>query len=178
MGSGLTVLLEKIIGNVFAHKLRAICLLEANFNWWNKLIFAKRMMHQAVCDGSIPQKCFAKKNSHCNNAVLTKQFFCDSSRSLHHLTGLGECDFGDCYNRAAHPPTSIALQSWGIPQPAICILLSSMRKMQYVLKTGFGESSKSFGGTTASPNSRLGLGSGASPPVFMVLSSLIVNTYR
>ncbi len=43
-GIGLTVLLEKIMGNVFVHKLQAICLLEADFNWWNKLIFAKRMM--------------------------------------------------------------------------------------------------------------------------------------
>jgi hypothetical protein len=40
-GIGLTVLLEKIMGNVFVHKLRTICLLEADFNWWNKLIFAK-----------------------------------------------------------------------------------------------------------------------------------------
>jgi hypothetical protein len=32
-GKGLTVLLEKILGNVFIHKLRAICLLEADFNW-------------------------------------------------------------------------------------------------------------------------------------------------
>ncbi len=39
-GKNLTVLLEKILGNVFVHKLRAICLLEADFNWWNKLIFA------------------------------------------------------------------------------------------------------------------------------------------
>ena len=31
-GVGLTVLLEKIIGNNFVHKLRAICLLEADFN--------------------------------------------------------------------------------------------------------------------------------------------------
>jgi hypothetical protein len=38
---GLTVLLEKILGNVFVRKLRAICSLEADFNWWNKLIFAK-----------------------------------------------------------------------------------------------------------------------------------------
>ncbi len=30
---GLMVLLEKILGNVFVHKLRTICLLEANFNW-------------------------------------------------------------------------------------------------------------------------------------------------
>ncbi len=32
-GKGLAVLLEKIIGNIFVHKLRTICLLEANFNW-------------------------------------------------------------------------------------------------------------------------------------------------
>ncbi len=50
--------------------------------------------------------------------------------------------------------------------------------MQYVLKTGFGESSKSFDSTTASPNSGLGQGSGASPPAFLALSALIVNAYR
>ncbi len=108
------MILEKIVGNVFVHKLRAICLLEANFNWWNKLIFAKGMMQQAIHAGAIPQECFASKNSHCNYAVLTKQFFCDSSQIQHHPLGLGEWDFGDCYDRAAHPPTSIALCSWGI----------------------------------------------------------------
>jgi hypothetical protein len=49
------VLLEKILGNVFVHKLQAICLLAADFTWWNKLIFAKRMMQQAIKAGSIPQ---------------------------------------------------------------------------------------------------------------------------
>ncbi len=43
-GIGLTVLQEKIVGNNFVHKLRAICLLEADFNWINKIIFAKWMM--------------------------------------------------------------------------------------------------------------------------------------
>ena len=156
----------------------AICLLEADFNWWNKLIFAKRMMQQAIRDGKIPQECFAKKHSHCNNAVLTKQFFCNSSRCLHHPAGLVECDFGDCYDRAAHPPTSIALQSWGIPKPAVRVLLTSMQTMQYVLKTGLGESTDSYRGTVSHPNSGLAQGSGASPPSFMALSSLIVNAYR
>ena len=32
-GWGLTVLLEKVIGNIFVHKLRAICLFEVDFNW-------------------------------------------------------------------------------------------------------------------------------------------------
>ncbi len=177
-GKGLTVLLEKILGNVFVHNLQAICLLEADFNWWNKLIFAKRIMQQAIQEGSIPQECFAKKGSHCNHAVLTKQFFCDSSRVLHHPASMVECDFGDCYDRAAHAPTSIALQSWGIPMSAIRVLLTSMQTMQYILKTGVGESTESFGGTTEEPNSGLGQGSGASPPAFMALSSLIVNAYQ
>ncbi len=104
---------------MFVHKLRAIFLLEADFNWWNKLIFARRMMQQVVLDGRIPQEVVAKKNSHCDHAVLSKQFFCDNLRVLHHPAGLGECDFGDCYNRAAHPPTSIVIQAWGIPTTAI-----------------------------------------------------------
>ncbi len=51
---GLTVILEKIMGDVFVHKLQAICLLGADFNWWNILVFLKRMMQQAVQDGCIP----------------------------------------------------------------------------------------------------------------------------
>jgi hypothetical protein len=109
---------------------------------------------------------------------ITKQFFCDSSRVLRRPAGLGECDFGSCYDRAAHPPTSIALQCWGIPKSSIRILLTTMQMMQYVLRTGFGESTESYGGTTTAPNSGLGQGSGASPPRFLALSSLIVNAYR
>jgi hypothetical protein len=41
-GIGLTVLLEKIVGSNFVHKLRAICLLEEDFDWINKIIFAKK----------------------------------------------------------------------------------------------------------------------------------------
>ncbi len=40
-GIWFTVLLEKIVGNNFVHKLRATCLLEADFNWINKVVFAK-----------------------------------------------------------------------------------------------------------------------------------------
>ncbi len=48
--------------NVFVHKLRAFCLLEADFNQWNKLIFAKQMMQQAIQEGSIPPKNVTPRN--------------------------------------------------------------------------------------------------------------------
>jgi hypothetical protein len=50
--------------------------------------------------------------------------------------------------------------------------------MQYILKTGFGKSVDSNGGTALSPLTGLGQGSGLSPPAFMALSLLIVNAYR
>ena len=113
------MLLEKICGNNYVHRLRAICLFEADFNWWNKLVFAKRMMGMADEKGLIPIENYAKKGSHCDNAVMAKTFFCDGSKVLHYPASLGESDFGDCYDRQAHPPTSIALQSWGIPAASI-----------------------------------------------------------
>jgi hypothetical protein len=36
---GFVVQLEKIVGNVFVHKLRTICLLEADFNWRDNFFF-------------------------------------------------------------------------------------------------------------------------------------------
>jgi hypothetical protein len=83
-GVGLTVLLEKIIGNNFVHKLRSICLLEADFNWMNKMIFAKWMIEIALEKKLIPGECFSKRGSNCISAVMTKIFICNKSRIHHH----------------------------------------------------------------------------------------------
>jgi hypothetical protein len=64
-GVRLTVLLEKIIGNNFVHKLRAICLLKADFNWINKMIFAKRMIGMALEKKLILGEFFSKRGSNC-----------------------------------------------------------------------------------------------------------------
>jgi hypothetical protein len=99
------------MGNVFVHKLLAICLLEADFNRWNKLIFAKRMMQQAVQDGRIPQEVFAMKHIHCNHAILTKQFFYDSSHTLHHPAGLGETILGTVMIALHTPPQALPIRA-------------------------------------------------------------------
>jgi hypothetical protein len=108
-GIGLTVLLEKVVENNFVHKLRAICLLEADFNWINKIIYAKRLIGFALENNLIPRECFSKKGSNCINAVVTKIFICDESRIHHHNACLVGNNFSDCYDRAAHPMAAISL---------------------------------------------------------------------
>ena len=104
--------------------------------------------------------------------------FCDIARILHHPAAINELDFGDCYDRMAHPPTSLALQRFGVPRNAVRVLLRALQVMQFCLRTGFGESTNMYGG---SENNRLagsGQGNGGAPPSFTALSTLVVNAYK
>ena len=61
--SSVTVLLEKVFGVRLITKLRSICLLEADFNWLNKLIFAHRLEIHCRQHNLTPQEQFAKSKS-------------------------------------------------------------------------------------------------------------------
>ena len=77
------------------------------------------MMKKAHEEDDIPNKVYAKKGSHCDNATMTKVFFCDLSRITRHPAATTEVDIRECYDRRAHPPTSIAMQSWGVSKSTV-----------------------------------------------------------
>jgi hypothetical protein len=108
---------------------------------------------------------------------MTKIFICDESKIHHHNAVFEGCDFADCYDRIAHNIAAISLQAWGVPQPAINILLKTMETMRFFLRTGFGESKQSYGGTHKQRLAGYVQGNAASGPGFTALSSLIVNAY-
>jgi len=175
---GVTVLLEKIMGNTFVHRLRAICLFEADFNWWNKLVFARRMMQQAHESSIIPDEIFSKKGSHCDGAAMCKTFFCDGSRILHHPAAVEGEDLGDCYDRILHSPCSLSMQAWGAPVSSCRVLFKALQVMKFCLRTGFGESEEFYGGSEEDPIAGLGQGNCMAPPGFGSLGSMIVRAYR
>ncbi len=176
-GVGLTVLLEKTCGNNLINKMRTICLLKADFNWLNKLIYARRMMNSTLDENLIPLECFAKKGSNCVNVVMTKTIYCDKSRTHHHPMIVLCNDFADCYDRVAFPVAEVALQSFGIPIEAVRVLLLAMQTMKYFLQTGFGESSQSYGGSMEDRMQGFGKGNAAAGPGFLAISVQIVNAY-
>ena len=108
---------------------------------------------------------------------MMKIFICNESRIHHHDAVLEGCDFLDCYDRIAHNVAGVSLRAWGVPQPAINILLETMETMRFFLRTGFGESTQSYGGTHEERLAGFGQGNAASGPGFTALSSLIVNAY-
>jgi hypothetical protein len=105
--------------------MQAIILLEGNFNYYMKLIFAQRMMISAQDKGQIPIECFSKIGSNCVDAVITKIMVCNESRTHHHPTCIGGNNFGNCYDRVARPLAS-SLQCWGVAWELIQVLLLAM----------------------------------------------------
>jgi hypothetical protein len=126
----LTVLLEKTWCSNRIHKMRPICLLEGDFNYYNKTNFAHRMLALAREKEQIPIKCFAKKGSNCINAIMTKKCPVMNYAPIIIPRILEGTILGDCYDRVAPPPASIALQSFGVPPPAIRVLFLAMQTMR------------------------------------------------
>jgi hypothetical protein len=177
-GSALTVLLEKEFGNIYIKKMRAICLMEADFNWLNKLIFAKRMMDQAYDAGHVPLEQFAKRGTQAAHGVLCKVLFCDYVRALHIVAGIPSVDLGNCYDAVSHPIASIVLQAFKVPLLTVVLSLSVLQTMTFYLCTGYDVSKNGYGGTEEDPTFGLGQGNGMAPSGFTAVSTLMAESYK
>ncbi len=177
-GCRLTVLLEKVFGNIYINKMRAICLLEADYNWLNKYVFTKQMMDRAFLEGIVPAEQFAKRGSQVAHGVLVSGLFCDIAWALHKTSAIESVDLANCYDAVAHTITSIALQSFKVRKVMVAMMLYVLETMQWFLKTAFGQSKTSFGRTKWDLLMGLGQGNTADPPGFLTVSTLMINVYR
>ena len=148
---GVTVLLEKVAGNIPIDKLRAICLLEADFNWWLKVVFAKRMTQRMKKTGMLPLEQGAMSGKTAQDSSMTKQLFFDQANILHTTCAVSSNDAENCYDAVNHAAGSVALQAMNVPMSFIKCYLICVQTMQFFLKTGFGLATTSYGGTPQNP---------------------------
>ena len=73
-------MLEKIAGLALVNKLRAILLMEADFNFHNKLILGKRMVYTARSEALVPAEQYAIKESTSDDGTFNKVLESDISR--------------------------------------------------------------------------------------------------
>ena len=158
----ITVLLEKVFGVCLIDKLWAICLLEADFNWLNKLIFAHRLEQHCRKHGLVPPEQFAKSRTTCEEASLVKNLVCDNSRILHNSLSITSVDMDQCFDRAQSSIAGVAARAHGVSRRSTDLMLKTMQLMQYFVKSGFGVAdTPSFEGTPLALLMGLGQGSGA-----------------
>jgi hypothetical protein len=86
-------------------------------------------------------------------------------------------DLGNCYGAVAHPIASIAVQAFGVSPIMVKVMLSVMQTMKFFLRSGYGDSTQPFGGSSEQPYGGLGQGSGAAPSLFSAVSTLMIMAF-
>ena len=128
-------MLEKEAGNILVSKLRAILLMEADFNFANKAIFGVRMLDNVRQYGFMPEEIFSEKNRMADDGSLAKVLFYDIVRQHRVPAALSSVDAANCYDCIAHAMASLILQAFGVPEEAVSPMLTAIQDMKFFLRT-------------------------------------------
>jgi hypothetical protein len=65
-------MLQKLFGCSLITKLRAILLMEVDFNGANKIVYGIQMLEQARTHNLMPEEVLSKRNKMADDGILTK----------------------------------------------------------------------------------------------------------
>jgi hypothetical protein len=175
---GLSVMLEKTLGVTLVTKLRAILLMEGDFNATNKIVYGVRMLQNARTYQMMPEEIFSKKNRMADDGTLCKTLFFDIARQARVGAAIASVDASNCYDRIAHAMASLIFQAFGVPTTAVESMLGAIDNMKFFLRTGFGDSTSFSGGGISIKTQGLCQGNGAAPAGWAVISICIIGAHR
>ena len=167
-------MLEKIAGVALVTKLRAILLLEADFNFHNKLIFGSRMLKLAREHGLVPDEIYSEKGRTSEDAILQQVLLYDIARITKRPLVVAQVDAAQCYDRVALSMAALTARAFKVHNSSVLGMLRPLHCMEFYLRTGFGQSENYFGGKE---NGKQGLaqGNGAAPPMWQQIQTLNMN---
>ena len=175
---GLSVMLEKMYGCTLVNKLRAILLMEADFNFSNKVIYGVRMMDNARNFGYMPEEVYSEQGRTADDGSLAKVLFYDIVRQSRVAAGLASIDAANCYDSIAHAIASLVFQAFGVPEEAIESMLTAIEEMKYFLRTAYGDSRDFVGSTIDVKFQGLCQGNGAAPAGWAVISITVLQAHK
>ena len=156
-------------------KQRTIHLIEASFSEGAKIIFSRRMMHNARLRKVIPEDQYARKGGKSIEAVLQKVLFYDYLRATRKPGVVVANDMASCYDRMVHSATSLALRSLGAPSPSVECMSGVIQNMQHYIRTAYGDSDVFYGGDPSHPLQGGGQGNPAAPPMWTALTIVFLR---
>eukprot|EP00956_Cyclotella_meneghiniana_P026049 scaffold55510_cov37-Cyclotella_meneghiniana.AAC.1 len=175
---GLCVMLEKVMGVRLINKLRAILLMEADFNAANKILYGERMMDNVRKYKLMPEEIFSERMREATDGGMSKKLFYDIVRQLRRPAGIASVDAANCYDRVAHAISSMVFQAFGTPAEACTSMHSAIQEMQFFLRTAFGDSKESVGARVDLKTQGFMQGNGAAPAGWAVVSITIIQAHK
>ena len=128
-------MLEKVVSNIDVEKLRAILLLEADFNVLHKIVFNNRLIPKLEETGTISMEIIRGRWSQAaTHLVLNKKLIADIA-NMRKLPMITICaDATNYYDRVAHLFTSLCAQCFILEISCLAVLFRAIQSMRMFLR--------------------------------------------
>ncbi|CAJ1934779.1 unnamed protein product [Cylindrotheca closterium] len=164
----MTFAIEKKPGDFRPQGMRTIQLFnsEAQANYKKA---GRAAMKNAEEDDIIPKgQCGSRKQHQSIDLALSKRLIWDSSCWISN-------DATSCFNRIVHWVAKTALQRFGLPVTVTNLMFDILAKAKHRVRTGFGDSDRTFGPTGDVPFQGCGQGNGAGPCIRVAISTILID---
>ena len=166
----LDVTLIKKTGKIRPSEFRTIGTLEADFNQGATLHFSKRMMSTAMSNSLIPSSQYATKGNRAIEAAVVKVLYFDYLRINKRQGAFLAMDLMQCFDRMAHPVSSLATQRLGVHPNVVNTMIQTLCNMRhYIVRTAYGDSQDYYTGVKDRPLQGGVQGNGAAARYFLLL---------
>jgi len=168
-------------------RLRTILLMAADFNHNNKRA-GRDVMKNAEKHRTIAREQYGSRRNHaaidhCTNKRLTFDLLRQKRQPGGHMA----TDAVSCYDRIVHSVASLCMQRQGMPLGPIICMMTTLQNMKHRIRTIYGDSEDHFDAADslygvplgqAQPIQGVGQGNGASPQIWAVVSSPMLEVLR
>ena len=171
-------ILEKIPGRPMLEKLRIIMLYEADFNFILKFVWGKKLVQNAEKHQSLGDcNHGSRAGRQTYDALLQKMLLYEQARLSRTSLITVDNDAKSCYDRIPRTLAGVACMSFGLPGAAVKMHNDTHHAMQHFIKSRHGEF-KPYSGTDQAPLEGTGQGSGASPAIWLLYCTTLLNAFQ
>jgi len=107
-------------------------------------------------------------------AAIVKVLFYDYLRLTKRNGAFITMDLRNCFDRMAHPVTSLSVQRLGVSANVTKCMIKTICRMKHYIRTAYGDSDWSYIGTDEKPLQGSIQGNGAASPMFVAISCVIL----
>ena len=167
-------MLEKDQGDPKINRLRIICLYEADYNLFLKIMWAHRLMKQANNNQLFGEaQGGGQSNRTANDVALRKMLTYTYARATRTNFGFLDLDATSCYDRIVAGFALLCSRHYGMPSDACELHGKTIANMQHHVKTALRVSQAFFQSTPEMMLYGSGQGSSGSPPLWVVCSDIL-----
>jgi len=140
----------------------------------------REMMKVAERTKSLASEQYGSRKRHeVIDLAVNKALTFDILRQMKRTGAICSNDAKSCYDLIGHTQASLSMQRVGVPKSIINCLFTTLQDAMHQVRTGFGDSKESYGGSVWLVLIHgIGQGNGAGPAIWAVVSTPLLNVLR